>query len=171
MRLRLIALIGLVLGLSRLAFPATAQVKQRVAKARTALKHRATKTRPRPVRRAPAPPKRHVVTPLIEAPDLRLSEAAPIVDLPVEIRELTPHSIAASAPPAAPRLRNRARSLPSGAKPLRHSYWTAERAVADVVYAREARFASAPGRMIAIGDPHLAYAQQQSTILRYSIRI
>ena len=171
MRLRLIALIGLVLGLSRLAFPATPEIKRgTTTRTKIAQKHRKQKLRPRPVRRAPAP-RKHQVTPLIEAPELRLS----LVDHSIPM--LARLTIRASKPPNPTAKAMRSVRQPLAEKILRTPYWTAERAAADAHFAadsqikRDSRFAAAPTHLVAMGDPRLAYDQQRAFTLRLTIRL
>ncbi len=171
MRFRLIALIGLVLGLSRLAFPATLDVKHgSTTRTRITQKHRKQKLRPRPVRRAPAP-RQHQITPLIEAPELRLSlVTTPAFDTPpLVIRAALPGKLAAKQPWTIKTAKSIRQLEP--VKPLRLPYWTAEGAAADAHVSRDSRFAAAPNHLVAMGNPHLAYDQQRAFTLRMAIRL
>ena len=163
MRLRLIALIGLVLGLSRLAFPATLDAKHSPVRPKIAQKHRPQKLRARPVRRAPAPPRQHLVTPLIEAPELRLSLVDQSVHTPAAVQDLLPRIVVARAMPVHRRL--------DPQKPIRSTYWTAERVTADVMFVKDSRIVNASTRLIAIGDPHFVYDQQRAVTFRLAIRL
>ena len=155
-------MIGLVLGLSRLAFPATLDGKHSPVRPGIAHKHRPQKLRARPVRRAPAP-RRHLVTPLIEAPGLRLSLVDQSIHTPAAVQHLLPRIVVARAMPVHRRLDPK--------KPIRATYWTAERSAADVMFVKDSRIVNASTRLIAIGDPHFVYDQQRAVTFRMGIRL
>jgi len=168
MRFRLIALIGLVLGLSRLAFPAVmtvpysrpepgvraTSVKQ---KARGARKAR----RPAPVRHKFVLPKTHQPTPLLPAPELMLALVeAPQV--PIRVRAEMTGTVQAAQPRLAYAWRG-ALVIPNEVevKPLLSGSY---RAAAGRVE-RTSRVRAAPTRLVAAGgDPRLDYQHRQHTI-------
>ncbi len=167
MRLRLIGLIALVLGLSRLAFPAQAPVAptaahhhapvwqrsvQPAGQIRTAKRSRFTRSRrvvrPRsqwraPIRQQPS------TTPVIPAPTIGLASLESL-PTPRVIRQMM-YAMLESHPPVRPT--------------LRHHYWTAENAGADA-FAQ-----SSPVRIIAAhGDPRFA-SQPPAVVARLLIRL
>ena len=167
MRLRLVGLIALVLGLSRLAFPAQAPVAPTVAhhhapvwqrsvqpagQIRTAKRSRFTRSRrvvrPRSQWRAPIRQQPRT-TPVIPAPTIGLASLESL-PTPRVIRQMM-YPILASQPPVRPTLR-------------RH-YWTAEHAGAD------AFVQSSPVRIIAAhGDPRFT-SQPPAVVARLLIRL
>ena len=168
MRFRLIALIGLVLGLSRLAFPAVmtapysrpapgvraAAVKQ---KARGARKAR----RPAPLRRKFVLPKTQQPTPLLPAPELMLA----LVEAP-QMPMLARAELTGTVQAAQPRLAyawRRVLVIPNEFKPLlsgSSSNWTAAGRVG-----RTSGVNAPPARLMAAGgDPRLDYQHRQHTI-------